>query len=158
MMAKVIARIDMAFETLSRLLITMRMAAYVFACYAILQGALIIVGGEKRFTALGYDAAMQVPGAPEIWGFSIGLAGILAFIGVKNRMYLLGGLGMLIAAIWSLMFSMAFLISAVQHPEANLTAIAAYGKDAVLFTLLASAHRDMWHQQQKEATADDQEG
>lgn len=157
MMDRLLSKVDMAFTTLSRLLITMRMSALVMASYAILQGILIIVGGPDRFAALGYSAAMQLPGAPESWGVAILLAGVTAFWGVKTRTYRLGGLGMLLAALWSLMFAIAFCISATRYPEANLTAIAAYGKDAILFTLMASAYRDMWHQQQR-VTENEEEG
>jgi hypothetical protein len=157
MMDQLMGRIDHAFATLSKLLITMRMSAYVFACYAILQGTVIVVGGEPRFSALGYDVAMNVPYSPEIWGVTIAISGSMGFVGVKTRTYLLGGLGMAFGAVWSVMFASAFLISAIQHPESNLTAIVAYGKDAVLFTLMASAHRDMWHQQQKDMALDETE-
>jgi hypothetical protein len=64
---------------------------------------------------------------------------------------------MLLGAVWSLLFSAAFLISAVQSPEANLTAIVAYGKDAILFTLMASAYRAMWQQEQKDVSSDDED-
>lgn len=150
-----IQRIDAAFETLSKLLLTMRRSAYVFACYAILQGTVILIGGPERFSALGYDVANHIPGSPYIWGVFIGTAGVIAFFGVKTRTYLLGGIGMIIAAVWSTMFAGAFLISAIQSPESNLTAIVAYGKDAVLFTLLAAGFRDLWHQQQKENANED---
>jgi len=157
MMDQLMGRIDHAFGTLSKLLITMRMSAYIFTCYAILQGTVILVGGEPRFSALGYDVAMNVPFSPEIWGVTIAISGIMGFVGVKTRSYRLGGLGMLFGAIWSVLFASAFLISAFQQPESNLTAIVAYGKDAILFTLMASANRDMWHQHQKDMVLNEDE-
>ena len=157
MMDQLMGRIDYAFGTLSKLLITMRMTAYVFSCYAILQGTVIIFGGEPRFSALGYDVAMNVPFSPEIWGVMIAVSGVMGFVGVKTRSYKLGGFGMLFGAIWSVLFASAFLISAIQQPESNLTDIVAYGKDAILFTLIASANRDMWRQQQKDMLLNEDE-
>lgn len=134
---------DEAFSTLARLLTMMRMSSYIFAVYAMIQGFLIVIGGAERFSASGYNVSMLVPGAPATWGWVILLCGVLAFIGIRNRMYRLASLGMFSAGSWSMGFAITFLISSVQYPDANLTAFAVYTKDAVLFLLLFSALRLM---------------
>ena len=142
-MDRILKKADHAFETLSKLLLTMRMASLVFSIYALVQGMLIVFGGAGRFSAPGYRVASSFPGAPDIWGTWMIIAGCLAFYGIKTRSYRVAWLGMGLSGIWSILFSGAFLASALQNPNANLTAIAAHGKDAVIFLLLASANRDL---------------
>ena len=142
-MDRILKKADHAFETLSKLLLTMRMAALVFSVYALVQGTMIVFGRDERFSAPGYMVANSFPGAPDIWGAWMIIAGSLAFYGVKTRSYRVAWLGMGLSGIWSILFGGAFLASAIQSPNANLTAIAVYGKDAVIFLLLASANRDL---------------
>ena len=142
-MDRILKKADHAFETLSKLLLTMRMAALVFSIYALVQGMMIVFGRDGRFSAPGYAVASSFPGAPDIWGAWMIIAGSLAFYGIKTRSYRVAWLGMGLSGIWSILFGGAFLASAIQSPNANLTAIAVYGKDAVIFLLLASANRDL---------------
>lgn len=137
-----------AFRTLVRMLALMRLSGYIMACYAILQGFVVIIGGPKRFSAIGYQTALIVPGAPAIWGWVILACGILAFIGIKNRMYAVSMWGMFLGGAWSFAFGGSFLISSIQHENANLTAMVTYGKDGVLFVLMAMVHRMLAHNKQ----------
>lgn len=130
-----------AFSTLAKLLSLMRLSGYILACYAIVQGILIIIGDDERFSQRGYTTAMLIPQAPESWGWFLGMCGVISFISLKNRLYRLGAIGMFMAGVWSFAFCGAFLVSAVQYPDANLTAIATYGKDGLLFLLMALAHQ-----------------
>lgn len=143
-----------AFLVLARLLSIMRLSGFVMACYAILQGTLIIIGGPARFSQTGYHTAMIIPGAPASWGWVLGICGVVAFIGLKNRLYTVGFIGMFGAGVWSFAFGGAFLISSIQYPEANLTAMVTYGKDAVLFLLMANVHRMLAHIPTKPETKD----
>lgn len=154
MMDQILKKADYAFETLSRLLLTMRMSAFVFSYYAILQGCLIIFGADSRFGAEAYSAAASVPGAPDIWGFTLLTFGGFSFYALKTRNYRIGEFSMLLSGLWSFIFAGGFLISAIQSLDANLTAIAAYSKDAVLFVLLAAAHRDLAKQQKQDRDTD----
>ena len=138
---------DEAFSTLARLLAMMRMSSYIFAGYAMVQGILIIIGGASRFSAEAYYVAMLLPSAPASWGWALLVFGIAAFVGVKNRMYKIASLGMFAAGSWSMGFAIAFLVSSIQDPSANLTAFPVYTKDAVLFLLLFSGLRLMAHAQ-----------
>lgn len=134
-----------AFHVLVRLLTAMRLSGFIMASYAIFQGVLIILGGPARFSQVGYVTALLIPGAPASWGLVLLIGGILAFVGLKNRKYMIGAAGMAVCGVWSFAFGGAFLISAIQHSDANLTAMAAYGKDGVLFILMASVNRMMSH-------------
>lgn len=125
-----------SFMILAKILAIMRMSAYVFCVYSILQGTLIILGGPARFSSAAYRTALLLPYAPQSWGWCLAIFGVISFIGVKNRKYLWGAIGMFGAGVWSMAFALAFLISSIQYPEANLTAAAAYGKDSILFILI----------------------
>lgn len=129
-----------AFEALAKMLVIMRLSGFVMATYAILIGTLIVMGGPARFTAVGYVTAMLVPGAPASWGIAMLIFGCFAFYGLKTRKYRLGMVSMFMAGVWSFAFGGAFLVSAVQYPEANITAMVTYGKDGVLFVLMAVVH------------------
>lgn len=144
-----------AFRALARLLAIMRFSGYVMATYSMLLGMLIIVGGPSRFSAIGYKTAMYVPGAPASWGIVLLVAGMLAFFGLKNRQYMVGAWGMFISGAWCFAFGGAFLISSIQYPNANLTAMIAYGKDGVLFIMMATTHRMLAHIHTKREEADD---
>ena len=147
-----------AFSTLARLLMMMRMSTYIFACYAMIQGILIIIGGASRFSESGYYAAMLIPGAPASWGWVLFVCGVTAFSGVRNRMYKLASFGMFGAGSWSMGFAISSLISSIEYPNTNLTAFAVYTKDAVLFLLLFSALRLMAHTQTTTETYEIEEG
>lgn len=132
---------SMAFDILARLLVHMRISAYVLSVYAMVQGIMIIIGGEQRFSAVAYSTALLVPGAPQSWGWFLAFAGTLSFAGIKNRSYRLGMTAMTLAGVWSMFFAIAFLVSALEHEQANVTAVAVYTKDAILFLLTANAQR-----------------
>lgn len=145
--------IDQAILLLSRLLVMMRMSSYILSMYAMVQGLLIVLGGDHRFSQQGYRYAMMVIGAPSSWGWVLGIFGLLSFISLRNRMYTSAMVGMTGCALWSFSFGGSFLIAALQNNNANLTAIAAYGKDGVLFLLTASAMAKLRHQQKNERGA-----
>lgn len=132
--------ISTSFEALAKMLVIMRLSGFVMAIYAIGLGITILVGGPLRFSQAGYRAAMIIPGAPASWGWALLIFGALAFFGLKNRVYGLGAIGMFLSGVWCFAFGGAFLVSAMQYPEANLTGMTAYGKDGVIFVLMAVVH------------------
>lgn len=138
-----------AFRALAKLLAVSRLSGFVMASYGIFQGAIILIGGDNRFSQIGYITAMRVPGAPDTWGWILGVSGIVAWFGIKNRMYCLASAGMFGGGAWSFAFGGAFLISSVQYPNANLTAMVTYGKDGVLFILMAIVLRVLAHTKTK---------
>ena len=132
---------DVAFTTLARLLAMMRLSAYIMAIFGLTLGTLILLGGPHRFSAVAYSASLVIPGAPATWGWTMLVSSVIAFVGVKNRMYRIGMWGMGMCGVWSMAFGIAFLVSAIQFEDANLTAIAAYTTLGTLFLLMASAQR-----------------
>ena len=130
-----------AFRALARLLAIMRFSGFLMATYSILLGMLIIVGGPSLVEAIGDKAGTYLPGGPASWGIVLLVAGMLAFFGLKNRQYMVGAWGMFISGTWFFAFGGAFLISSIQHPNSDLTATVAFGKDGVLFITMATAQR-----------------
>ena len=114
-----------------------RAISQVVAGYALVQGLLILLGGTERFSAPGYRAALQVPGAPAVWGVVILLAGMILIAGKAMRRNRVASVGAGIASVWSFLFGVAFFRSAMAFPDANLTAIATYAKDGLIFMIIS---------------------
>ena len=119
-----------------------RICAYIMSFYGLVQGFVIVVGGANRFSAVGYATAMQVPGAPPSWGWFLIGCSLVCIIGIRTANWRLASLGMWLSGLWSMFFATAFAISALRDPHANLTAMVAYGKDAILFILIAVIYRN----------------
>lgn len=104
------------------------MKAITFAAfiYAVVQGIVIIVGGEPRFAADGYEAARAIPGSPESVGTMLLMCGVAIGGGIVLRKDWFMEVGMYLAGAWSFGFAVTFLISANKHPYANTTAILSY--------------------------------
>jgi len=114
------------------------------ALYAIAIGLAIIVGGPTRFGGVSYLVALKLPGAPMSWGVAILLAGAVAMTGTVLGRPPLVGIGLIAAALWSLLFGSAFAIATWQYPEASSTAMWVYFATAAILFLLGSAHLSMW--------------
>lgn len=110
------------------------------ATYAVVVGVTILLGGPTRFAGLSYRAAIETPGAPESWGISIVIAGLLMLIGSIWAKPVLIGVGAVLGAIWALLFATAFGIAALWFDEANTTAPWAYLLIFVLCGLVAGVH------------------
>lgn len=129
-------------DMMAKLVWTSRMAAYIMSFYGVVMSFVIIIGGPDRFSAIGYSTAMQIPGAPPVWGWTLLFSSILAITGIRTAVWPITTAGMALCGVWSMFFAISFGISAIEHNDANFTAMVAYGKDAVLFLLIAVIYRD----------------
>lgn len=111
----------------------MKVAARLEAVYCLCQGLAIIFGGPQRFHEAGYEFAEAVPGAPEVWGWAILLCGLLMVYGLARMSDFISSLSMLLAGLWAIAFGTSFLLSAIDDPHGNLTAIFSYALQAGLF-------------------------
>jgi lysylphosphatidylglycerol synthetase-like protein (DUF2156 family) len=114
-----------------------RLVSRLSAGYCLVQGISIILGDDVRFSGPAYATAMSVPGAPDIWGALLIGAGLLMVFGLSAGRDVIAAVGAFFASAWSALFAVAFAVSASRFSEANLTAMWVYGKDAVLFVILA---------------------
>ena len=114
-----------------------RLVSRLAAGYCLVQGISIILGDDMRFSGAAYSVAMRVPGAPDIWGAFLLAAGLVMIVGLSAGKDIVAAVGAFMASAWSALFAVAFAVSASKFPEANLTAMWTYGKDAVLFVVLA---------------------
>lgn len=128
-------------DTMAKRVWAMVLGAYIMAGYGATQALTIIFGGPARFSAPGYTTSMEVPGAPQTWGAILLPLAVLAICGVRAGWYRTVVAAMFGMGAWSFFFAMSFARSAATLPDANLTAINAYGKDALLYLLLAVAYR-----------------
>jgi hypothetical protein len=114
-----------------------------FAIYAILIGLAIIIGGAPRFGGVSYTVALELPGAPASWGILIAAAGVVTLLGTLMAKPGMVGIGMIAAALWSLMLASAFAIATWKYPDASSTAMWVYLFVAAILFLLGSAHLSM---------------
>lgn len=114
-----------------------RAISQIVAGYALVQGMLIILGGEDRFSSPGYRVALGVPGAPTIWGVVIMLSGAVLIAGKAMHRNRVASVGAAFCSVWSFLFAVAFYRSAVLSESANLTAIATYAKDGLIFMVIS---------------------
>ena len=114
-----------------------RLVSRLAAGYCLVQGISIVIGDEMRFSGAAYSTAMSVPGAPDIWGAFLIVAGLFMVIGLSAGRDVIAAIGAFLASAWSALFAVTFAVSASKFSEANLTAMWTYGKDAVLFIILA---------------------
>lgn len=110
-----------------------KLVSFILVLYCWGMGLSIIIGGAPRFAGPSYEIALKVPGAPAIWGIVMILAGSLAILGLLRKKPGLTTIGMIVAGIWSMFFASAFATAAYKYPDANLTAMWVYGKDALVF-------------------------
>lgn len=121
----------------------LRLLTRVMATYAIGVGLAILLGGERRFAGLSYEAALATPGAPASWGITILFAGVLAWTGTllgRPRIVLAGTF---LGSLWALLFASAFMIAAFRYDEANTTGMWVYGMLSVAFATVAGVHYTM---------------
>lgn len=120
--------------------VAVQMTARLLATFAVVEGVVIIIGGRGRWSDLGHQVALAVPGAPATWGVALLVAGAIAFVGsVMDRMHTVA-LGLFLGGIWSFFFSVAFGASAVLYDQATTTAAWTYGALAIIYFLISVAY------------------
>lgn len=119
----------------------MQLLTRLFATYAIVQGAGIILGGSQRWSSSkALATALALPGAPATWGALLLLAGALALYGTfrSPRVTRIGCFGI---SVWSFCFALALVPNLVTSFTASTTGVFVYGKDAIAAMVLAVAYR-----------------
>lgn len=90
--------------------------------FGIALGLITIIGHAQRWSAPAYKVALEVPGAPESWGWTMLILGLVTFLGYWKSHIIIGdfraGLYMLTAGLfmmgmWCLFFGIAFLLQFV---------------------------------------------
>lgn len=103
-------------------------------------GALILIGGDPRFTGAAYATALRYPYAPESWGIVIGLVGVVGIVAsLLGRLKLTAAMLYLFAA-WCLFFAHSFIQTATENPAAGTTGVPVYIGLAVSSILLGVVH------------------
>lgn len=108
--------------------------------FGVILGALIVIGGEPRFSGPSYASALTYPGAPTSWGVAVALFGLLGITAsllgrtrwVSWMLYLCTG--------WALFFSYSLVQSAIESNTAGLTGPVIYTHFAISAVVLGVAH------------------
>lgn len=115
-----------------------RIMSVILVLYCFAQSLGILLGDPLRFSGIAYSIAVQIPGAPEIWGFVLLSAALSMTLGRLLDQIVWVTFGMGLAGVWSMCFALSFGIAAYNSPEANITAVMVYGKDALIFITFAA--------------------
>lgn len=107
---------------------------------AIILGLLIVIGGEPRFSAPSYAAALRYPYAPESWGVALSIAGVFGLVSSLVGRLRWTAIGLLLVAVWCLFFGLSFADTAASNPNAGTTGVPIYGFALVVSVLLAVVH------------------
>lgn len=120
--------------------VAVQMTARLLATFAVIEGLVIIVGGRARWSDLGHQVALAVPGAPATWGVFLLIAGLVAFAGsLLDKMHV-AAIGMFLGGVWSIFFALAFAWAATIYDGATNTAAWTYGALGVMYMLIAMAY------------------
>lgn len=106
-------------------------------------GIAILLGGEARFMAPSYEAALAAPGAPWSWGLWSLTAGIMVTVGTLVKQPRLVAGGAWIGASWCFLFATSFFLVFQRNPEANNTAMCVYSLAGLFYGLVGGAHYAM---------------
>jgi len=120
---------------------TVQAFARLLATYAIVNGVHIILSGASRFSAISYETAMRVPGAPTSWGVILVIAGVIALFGTLTFRPSVACVGLWIGGVWSMFFAVTFIASFFKHPGGNPTGMWAYGLLCCLFYIASAAYK-----------------
>lgn len=100
-------------------------------------GALILIGGQARFSSVGFATARQV--APWwIWGLALFGAGLLALVGILTRHPWWCRIGHSLSSVAYGFLVFTFILTAIGQPTAALTGIGIYGALAVAHAIGAA--------------------
>lgn len=91
----------------------------VLILFGVVLGLLTILGRAQRWSAPAYKTALEVPGAPESWGWTLLVLSIAAAVGYWYSHSFVGGFryglylltaGLFLMGMWCLFFGIAFLM------------------------------------------------
>ena len=96
--------------------LSFQLNGWLLAGFAVLVSTLITLGGEERWRGEPFQIAMQLPGAPETWGWSLGTFGItlsagflLEYTRFKECSRMLVGAGATFCGLWCFSLGTTFL-------------------------------------------------
>lgn len=122
-----------------------RMTIWVLGVYGIVQGLLIIMSRPDRWRGPSFTTLNDLPGAPDSWGWSVMLFGLLILVGSATHRWRLKGLGLILLSSWSFVFAAGLFYATTVQPTAPTTGGPTYtllGVWTALLTLVDEGPRD----------------
>lgn len=114
--------------------------ARLLCTYAVIQGALIVLGGAQRWQSRGLATAMSVPGAPESWGIVLAALGVLGLIATFKPWPMWAAVALVGMAAWSFFFAITLADTIIRDPRVATTGSPVYTLSAVVACVLATAY------------------
>lgn len=116
--------------------------------WAILYGAVTILGGDPVWMIPAYDTAQLVPYSPESWGWALLACGALIFLGMFSGKGRIMRVGLFSAGLWNFFFSYSFLHEYVKvrvegeyAPGVGLGPVVTYAFVTLLFLSRVNTYR-----------------
>lgn len=106
----------------------------------LLLGALIVIGGQARWSSPSYETALAYPYAPESWGYVLGVVSLLGLVASLTGRLRTVAISLFVFAIWCLFFGISFAQTAAANPTAATTGIPVYLGTAVAACLVGLVH------------------
>lgn len=98
-----------------------RVATGIVGVGALVLGVAITVSDDDRFQSAGYATIRSVPGAMDIWGDALMVAGLLVLVGSGLRRYWLKVAGIVGFWAWCFAFGLGAIDATVRIPTAGPT-------------------------------------
>lgn len=114
--------------------------------FAVVLGLIIALGHRDAWSGVDFHNALQVPGAPESWGWALTALGLCVIVGKvafrRNRLLLLIGLAG--CGVWCMFFALAFLSEFVDTHEVGLAETVTYLFLSALYLWQFTLYRNLY--------------
>lgn len=103
-----------------------RTTIWIYGIFGLWQGVRILTADDVRWVSPGYTVVMSVPGAPDVWGWWVLLAGLLTLVGSGRRWFWVKNAGVLALSLWCGAFGFAVELAVSAMPTAGVTGTPIY--------------------------------
>ena len=108
---------------------------YALSFGGVVQAALILAGGEPRWSGPSYTLLRNIPGAPTTIALALLVFAVMTGVGMRHN-FALKTLGLFGVASWYAVFTAAFAWTWTIEPRAGSTGPATYGLLVVVTVLM----------------------
>lgn len=91
------------------------------AMYGLWQGAWILYDTPLRWSGPSYSVLVHMPGAPDIWGYSVAGFSLVLIAGLVTKHWGLKAVGCALLSVWSACFAVGAVGATLTHPNAGTT-------------------------------------
>ena len=116
----------------------------VLVLFAIVRGGSMFFEGAERWQEGSHAVALLLPGAPPTWGVALFVSGLVGLVALRTGRYRLLFHALYGTAFWCTLFTVAFVASVAQNPNAAGGGIWTYSFFALLYVVAGTAVRESY--------------